>query len=84
MFQYSDFLDADVITGDISIPIQFSRDKVYYYKEKNIEENFLKQELDKRYFKYFFGQMLQTGFLYNYEYSANENILNLIANIYIK
>lgn len=82
MFQYSDFLDADVINGDISIPIQFFRDKVYYYKEKNIEENFLKQELDKRYFKYFFGQMLQTGFLYNYEYSANENILNLIANIY--
>lgn len=40
MFQYSDFLDADVINGDISIPIQFFQDKVYYYKEKNIEENF--------------------------------------------
>lgn len=82
MFQYSAFLDADAISGDISIPIHFFQDKVSYVKEKNIEENFVNQELKNHYLKYFFGKMLQTGFLYNYEYNENENILNLIANIY--
>lgn len=82
LFQHSAFLDNDVISGAASIPIQFFQDKVCYIKQKNITENFIIQELKNRYFKYFFGKMLRTGFLYSYEYNDNENILNLIANVY--
>lgn len=39
-------------------------------------------ELKERYFKRFFGKMLQTGVLHHYTYTEKENILDLITNIY--
>lgn len=81
MFQYSVFL-KDSSQGVRSMAIRFLESKVKYLKEHGIRTNFICQEIKNHYLKHFFGKMLQTGMLYHYKYTGEENILSMIACIY--
>lgn len=80
MFQFSVFMKDD--NKEPSMVLQFFKNKLLYYKEKSIRENFISQELGNCYFKHFFGKMLQTGMICEYTYSGTKNILNMMVNIY--
>ena len=82
MFQFTVYMKDNNQSNEPSMVSQFFKSKLLHYKQKDIKENFISQELSNRYFKYFFGKMLQTGMIYKYEYSGNKNILNMMANIY--
>lgn len=80
LFQYSDIL-MDNANGHSRV-LEFFRSKISYLKENETPVNFIRMELKERYFKRFFGKMLQTGVLHHYTYTEKENILDLITNIY--
>ncbi|MBD5155887.1 MAG: pentapeptide repeat-containing protein [Oscillibacter sp.] len=81
LFQYSVFL-KDRSTGGKSMPIRFLESKILYLKSCGTKIDFICQEMQNRYFPRFFGEMLQTGILYQYEYTGRDNILNMMACIY--
>lgn len=81
MFQYSVFL-KDTSEGDRSMAIRFLDSKVRHLKECGVQTDFIYQEIKNHYFQHFMGKMLQTGMLYKYEYTGNENVLNMMACIY--
>lgn len=81
LFQYSVCL-KDSSEGVRAKPIDFLESKVIYWKENNIQADFIHQELKQHYFEHFFGKMLQTGFLHHYEYTGKDNILHMMACIY--
>lgn len=81
LFQYSVFL-KDHSTGGKSMPIRFLESKVFYLKSSGIQTDFICQEIQNRYFPHFFGEMLQTGMLYHYEYTGTDNILDMMVCIY--
>lgn len=81
LFQYSVFL-KDRSTGGKSMPIRFLESKILCLKSRGIQTNFIYQELQNRYFPHFFGEMLQMGMLYRYEYTGTDNILEMMACIY--
>lgn len=82
LFQFTVYMKDDGSNGELSKTVQFFKEKIIYMKEQGIETGFVGQERKNRYFTRFFGKMLQTGVLYKYEYSGNENILNMLTNIY--
>lgn len=81
MFQYSTFLKYSS-EGYRSMALRFLDSKVKYLKDSGIQTDFICQEIKKHYLQHFMGKMLQTGILYEYEYSGNENILSMMACIY--
>lgn len=81
LFQYSVFL-KDRSAGGISMPMRFLESKILYLKSRGTQTDFICQEMQNRYFPHFFGEMLQTGILYRYEYTGKDNILNMMACIY--
>lgn len=81
MFQYSIFL-KDSSEGECSMAIRFLDSKVRHLKDNGIQTNFICQEMKKHYLQHFMGKMLQTGILYKYTYSGDENILSMMACIY--
>jgi len=81
LFQYSVCL-KDSSEGLRAKPIDFLESKILYFKENNIQVDFIHQELKQHYFGHFFGKMLQTGVLYSYKYTGKDNILHMMACIY--
>lgn len=80
LFQYAIDLKEGAELGDVRA-ITFLEGKVRFFKESGLQENFIQQELQQHYFRHFFGKMLQTGFVYSYEYTGKENLLNMISCI---
>ena len=82
IFQFSVFMKDASFSGEPSVIVQFFRNKILYYKENGIEEDFVNQELENHYLERFLGKMLQTGVLFHYDFNGKENILSMISNIY--
>lgn len=80
LFQYSTILQDN--GEQCAKPLIFFKSKLKYLKENGITENYIREELSNHYFKHFFGKMLQTGFLQHYEYTGDENAVNMMRNIY--
>lgn len=81
MFQYATFL-KDSSFGERAMSIRFLESKIFYLKEHGKRTDFICQEMRNHYLKRFFGKMLQTGMLYHYEYTGNENIIDMMTCIY--
>lgn len=82
LFQYAIDLKEGAERGDARAFV-FLEGKVRFFKESGLQENFIQQELQQHYFRHFFGKMLQTGFVYSYEYTGKENLLDMMACIYV-
>lgn len=81
MFQYSVFMKNSSQEAR-SMPVRFLESKIVYFIKNNIHTDFICQELKIHYFTHFFGKMLQTGIIHHYEYTGQENILDMMACIY--
>lgn len=82
LFQYTPFMKDDSSTGKKNVAVSFLCEKVEYYKQCEIQEEFILAELENRYFQKFFGKMLETGVVYDYKCDGENNLLDMIANIY--
>lgn len=81
LFQYSVYL-KDQDNGNRSKTLDFLESKIRHYKENREHSEFVLQELNNHYFQHFFGKMMQTGLLSYYNYTGQDNILNMMACIF--
>lgn len=78
----SEFQKIFQYLSEAPVAIQFFKNKVIHMKETGVLVDFIERELRERYFKEFFGKMLETGFLLRYEYDGKSNILSMMLNVY--
>ena len=81
LFQNSVYL-KDSSLGVRAKAIDFLESKILYLKENQVRIDFINQELQQQYFKHFFGKMLQTGMICHYEYTGEDNILQMMSCIF--
>lgn len=81
LFQYSTYL-KNTPEGNCGMPITFFESKLRFLSQTDNLPSFIMDEIDKKYFKHFFGKMLQTGMLFSYGYTGEDSILNMITCIY--
>lgn len=70
-----------IVTDNSIMAISFFSKKVIYYKENGLN-SFVTKEIQNKYFQHFFGKMLYTGMIFSYQYEEDNNVINLIANMY--
>ena len=81
MFQYSTELKVERNRPGRAKPLDFLEGRVWYEAANDQESEFIKQEMQQHYFRHFFSMMLLTGGISSYEYTGQENVLNMMGCI---